>query len=251
MTRLLDRNANMLAHDYATPPYHLSAVYVAYATGPQGTRMKVGATERQSKDLTEILRGVQRRVRVAVPCIGPRRKPLRPRTFVWVVLALTPPVRHELEQALVERFGDRRFDPTCARRKEFCDPACFGGVMEVIDAWRNALPDALSEALFSEDGGETYSAPRELVPYSGQTEGLWVDPPEGAAALIALRRRRVPEWVRTSMKRTLVNQRERRAVALMAGHPPNRIARLERALRESPAVASALGESYRVRLEGH
>lgn len=152
----------------------MTAVYIAYATGPIGTTLKVGATQVQSKDLTDVLRGVQRRVRLAVPCAGPRRNPTRPTTFVWVVLSTTPVLRHELEQALVERFGDRRFDPLRMRRKEFCDPDSFGGVMWVVDQWRERFPDALSESLWSEDAGASYVAPRVLLPYGGATAGLWV-----------------------------------------------------------------------------
>lgn len=51
MALILDRNANTLAHDYATPPYRLTAVYIAYATGHTGATLKVGATQVQSKDL--------------------------------------------------------------------------------------------------------------------------------------------------------------------------------------------------------
>jgi hypothetical protein len=67
-------------------------------------------------------------------------------------------MRHELEQALVERFGDRRFDPLGTRREEFCDPDCFGRLMEVVDQWRERFPDALSESLWSEDAGASYGS---------------------------------------------------------------------------------------------
>lgn len=248
MALLIDRNANTHAHDYATPPYRLTAVYIAYATGPTGTTLKVGATHVQSKNLTEVLRGVQRRVRMAVPSAGPRRKPTRPTTFVWVVLATSPVLRHELEQALVERFGDRRFDPLGTRRREFCDPACFGGVMEVVDQWRERFPDALSESLWSDDGGVSYVAPRLLLPYSQVTAGLWVEPPAGVAATLSVHRQRVPSWARYDAAVGLVAERPLHAGKLMAGHHASRIDRLLRGLRDSPAVASATGHGYRVTL---
>lgn len=248
MALLLDRNANTHAHDYATPPYRLTAVYIAYATGPMGTTLKVGATQVQSKDLTEVLRGVLRRVRMAVPSAGPRRRPTRPTTFVWVVLATSPVLRHELEQALVERFGDRRFDPLGTRRKEFCDPSSFGGVMEVVDHWRERFPDALSESLWSDDCGVSYVAPRLLLPYSQVTAGLWVEPPAGEAATLSVHRQRVPSWARYEAAVGLVAERPQHAGNLMAGHHASRIDRLLRGLRDSPAVASASGHGYRVTL---
>lgn len=248
MALLIDRNANTFAHDYATPPYRLTAVYIAYATGPTGTTLKVGATHVQSKNLTEVLRGVQRRVRMAVPSAGPRRKPTRPTTFVWVVLATSPVLRHELEQALVERFGDRRFDPLGTRRREFCDPACFGGVMEVVDQWRERFPDALSESLWSEDAGASYVAPRVLLPYGGATAGLWVEPPVSDAVTLGVHRQLVPSWVRHEAAARVVAERPRHADMLMSGHHASRIDRLLRGLRDSPAVASASGQSYRVLL---
>ncbi len=250
MALLLDRNANTLAHDYATPPYRLTAVYIVYATGPTGTTLKVGATQVQSKDLTDVLRGVQRRVRLAVPCAGPRRNPTRPTTFVWVVLSTTPVLRHELEQALVERFGDRRFDPLGTRRREFCDPGSFGGVMEVVDHWRERFPDALSESLWSEDAGASYVAPRVLLPYGGATAGLWVEPPREDTVALSVQQQRVPSWVRHEASARVVAERPRHADVLMNGHHTSRVERLLRGLRESPAVASANGHAYRVLL-GH
>lgn len=249
MALLIDRNANTLAHDYATPPYRLTAVYIAYATGPIGTTLKVGATQVQSKDLTDVLRGVQRRVRLAVPCAGPRRNPTRPMTFVWVVLSTTPVLRHELEQALVERFGDRQFDPLRMRRKEFCDPDSFGGVMEVVDQWRERFPDALSESLWSEDAGASYVAPRVLLPYGSVTAGLWMEPPRDNAVALSVHRQLVPHWGRVEASARLVAERPHHAVDLMRGHHESRVNRLLRGLRESPAVTSPLGVAYRVMLE--
>lgn len=250
MARLMDRNANVHAHDYASPPYCMSAVYVVYSHGPAGVRLKVGTSETQSKDLAEVLRGVHRRVRLAVPCEGPRRKPIRPVTFVWVILALAPVVRHELEQALVEQFGHRRFDPTDSRRREFCDPAHFGGLMHTIDSWREALPDVLSESLFSEDGGLHYVAPRALLPYTGQTEGLWVEPPSAQAMDVDVHRRSVPTWKRVEPRTELVVERGQLVDDLMRGHHSQRVERLLRALRSSPAAASSRGDGYGVTLDG-
>lgn len=248
MALLLDKNANTHAHDYATPPYGLTGVYIAYSTSPTGATLKVGATQVQSKDLSEVLRGVQRRVRAAVPCAGPRRNPTRPATFVWVILSTTPVMRHELEQALVERFGDRRFDPLGTRRKEFCDPTCFGRLMEVLDQWRERFPDALSEALWSEDAGASYVAPRALLPYAGATAGLWVEPPEGDAVALNMHRQRMPSWARCEAAARLVAERPGHADTLMSGHHSSRIDRLLRGLRDSPAVVSVGGHGYRVML---
>jgi len=250
MARLMDKNANVQAHDYASPPYRLSAVYIAYSTGPGGTHLKVGAAELQAKDIGEVLRGVQRRVRVAVPCVGPRRKPTRPATFVWVILAVTPVVRHEFEQALVERFGDRRFDPLATRRREFCDPSRFGELMEAVDHWRERFPDLLSESLFSEDAGVGYVAPRTLLPYRGVTAGLWVEPPAGEAVTLGVARRHTPDWARRRPLEGLVADRASHVAALMSSHHPGRVNRLLRGLRSSPAVASAHSDGYEVVLKG-
>jgi hypothetical protein len=248
MARLIDRNANALAHDFATPPYRLSAVYIAYSPGSGGTLLKVGATEVQSRDIAEVLRGVQRRVRVAIPCTGPRRKPSRPTVFVWVILSAMPVLRHELEQALVECFGDRRHDPAGLRRREFCDPGSFGGIMRVVDEWRNAFPDALSESLFSEDAGVSYVAPRRLLPYAGETEGLWIEPRVGEEVWLHAPRRNIPHWTPARGSARLATGRGTLIESLMRGHHAHRADRLRRALRDSPAVWTHAGGGYRVEL---
>jgi hypothetical protein len=248
MARLFDKNANTLAHDYATPPYRLSAVYIAYSPSPCGTLLKVGATEVQSKDIAEVLRGVQRRVRIAIPCTGPRRKPARPPVMVWVILAATPVLRHELEQALVDRFGDKRYDPAQLRRREFCHSESFDGIIQVVDDWRMKFPDALSESLFSEDGGASYIAPRRLLPYSGATEGLWIEPPAGEEVWVYLPQRRIPRWTRKRAKKPLVERGTHCIESLMRGHHTQRIARLQRSLRLSPVVWNQVGSGYEVHL---
>ncbi|CAN7486829.1 hypothetical protein [Rhizobacter sp. LjRoot28] len=250
MALLHDKNANMNAHDYASPPFRLSAVYIAYATSATGSQLKVGASMVQSKDVADVLRGVQRRVRVAVPCVGPRRKPTRPATFVWVILAVTPVVRHELEQSLVERFGDRRFDPLGTRRGEFCDPGRFGELIVAVDEWRERFPDVLSESLFSEDGGVSYVVPRTLLPYRGATAGLWVEPPAGEAVTLSVARRHIPDWARHRPLEGLVANRGSHVATLMSGHHPGRVNRLLRGFRSSPAVASAQADGYEVVLKG-
>lgn len=249
MSRLWDRNANIMAHDYAAPPYNMSAVYVVNWTSPTGTHVKVGVGERQSKDVTEILLNVRQRVYSAVPFVGPHRNPVRPTTFVWVVLALIPSARHELEQALVERFGRPQFDPNQQRRREFCDEESFSEISATIDTWRESLPDVFSESLSSEDAGSTYVVPNQLLPYSGQTEGLWVETTGQEVAVITLSRKQlVPTWAPTSVPPSTVTGREDRVRELLARHGPGRVDRLLKDLRKSPAITSAVGAAYKATL---
>ncbi|MFT3953808.1 MAG: hypothetical protein QM722_05250 [Piscinibacter sp.] len=247
MALLIDGNANPRAHDYASPPFKLTALYIVYTVGQNATHLKVGAIVKQSKDLAELLLGVRGRVRLAVPCDGPRRKPTRPPTYVWVILSTMPVLRHELEQALVDRLGHRQFDPLGGRRGEFCDPGRFGELMETVDNWRGRFPDVFSESLWSEDAGESYVAPRRLFPYIGATTGLWVEP-DADPLTVGLGGQQVPTWRRHRHLKQVVAARSRHVAELMRGHCSHRIDRLLRGLGESPAVASARGDAYQVAL---
>jgi hypothetical protein len=247
MGNLSDRNANLNKHDYGKPPFHLSALYIVHWADGSGTHLKIGAAERQSKDLAEVLYSVRQRVRQAVPCTGPRRCPQRPQCHVWVILTSCPALRHELEQDLVDAFGDRRFDPLGGRRREFCDPDRFNEVLASIDRWRGQLPNALSESLYSEDGGHSYLAPRVVLPYMGATAGLWVEP-EGETWKLDATRRHVPVWRRSASGSPGLHPLERRVDALMRGHTSLRVARLHRGLFMSPALATVKGRGFEVDL---
>jgi len=248
VAHLIDRNANPLAHDYAAPPYRLGAIYIVYSPGSDTTLLKVGAVEIQSKDVVDVLRGVQRRVRLAIPCTcaGSRRKPSRPLIHVWVVLSTLPALRHELEQTLVDEFGDRRLDPAHLRRREFCPAESFDEIRRVIDMWRMAFPDALSESLYSDDAGASYVAPRSLLPYVGQTEDLCMIHSASEEVRLRLPRRCVPAWAQLRGAIIYAAGRDARIAQLMRGHRSHRVERLQRAFYNSPAVASKGGLGHHV-----
>jgi hypothetical protein len=245
MAMLIDKNANLGAHDYGIPPFRLGGIYLAYWTDAQGSFLKVGAVNVQSRDMRDILYQVRQRVLAAVPYKGTRRRPERPRVFVWVVLASNPVLRHELEQAIVDAFGNRVFDPLQMRRGEFCNPEAIVDIAALIDRWRTSLPESLSESLYSEDGGQTYTGPASLLPYKRQTEGLW---PEAVDVRLTALHHCIPDWNASRSERRWVVGRDRPVDDLMCGHDSRRVARFHKAMFASPAVPLGNGKTYQVKL---